>query len=156
MYNVKKYITKWNIREEEIYELILTDSLELYIIETRKARDLGLNYENKTLNSWLQFINNPGVILKMENKEIKKAREVLEEISKDKKERYLAELRQKYIMDQKAIEGAGYDKGFEAGIEQRHLTTASSNGIEQRYRTTASNVENHKELIKKKLKLRKK
>ena len=48
----------------------------------------------------------------MENtdKEVKKAKKVLEEISQDEYERYLTELRQKYIMDQKAIEDAGYDK----------------------------------------------
>ena len=47
-----------------------------------------------------------------ENKELKKAKKVLEEISQDEHERYLAKLRQKYIMDQKAIEDAGYDKGI--------------------------------------------
>lgn len=52
------------------------------------------------------------------NKELKKAQKVLEEISQDEHERYLAELRQKYIMDQKAIEDAGYDKGLKDGIEQ--------------------------------------
>ena len=54
----------------------------------------------------------------MENKKIKKAKEVLDEISQDKHERYLAELREKYIMDQKAVEAAGFDKGLEQGIEQ--------------------------------------
>lgn len=53
-----------------------------------------------------------------ENKDIVKAKKVLEEISQDEHERYLAELRQKYIMDKKAIEDAGYDKGLEVGIEQ--------------------------------------
>ena len=116
--NISKYITKWNIREEEYSKIILTDALEFYIIEADKARNLGYENKNKQLNSWLQFINNPGVVLKMENEEIKKARKVLEEISKDKKERYLAELRQKYIMDQKAVADAGFDKGLEVGIEQ--------------------------------------
>ena len=54
----------------------------------------------------------------MSNKEIKKAKKVLEEISQDGKERYLAELREKYIMDQKAIEDAGYDKGLNAGYDK--------------------------------------
>ena len=54
----------------------------------------------------------------MSNKEIQEAKKVLEEISEDEHEQYLAELRQKYIMDQKAIEDAGYDKGLKAGIEQ--------------------------------------
>ena len=52
------------------------------------------------------------ICYKMENKEIKKAKEVLEEISQDEHERYLAELRQKNIMNQKATEDAGYDKGL--------------------------------------------
>ena len=53
-----------------------------------------------------------------EDKAIQKAKEVLEEISKDERERYLAELREKYILDQKAIEDAGYDKGLKDGINQ--------------------------------------
>ena len=54
----------------------------------------------------------------MSNKEVKKAKEVLERISEDKDARYLAELREKYIRDQKAIEGAGYDKGLDEGIKK--------------------------------------
>ena len=46
-----------------------------------------------------------------ENKSVDNAKKVLEEISQDERERYLAGLREKYIMDQKAIEDAGYDKG---------------------------------------------
>ncbi|MBD9158657.1 MAG: hypothetical protein EGQ16_02265, partial [Clostridiales bacterium] len=57
-------------------------------------------------------------VINMSNGEIKKAKEVLEKISQDKNERYLAELREKFIIDQKAIEDAGYDKGLSAGIEQ--------------------------------------
>ena len=56
-----------------------------------------------------------------ESKEIEKARRVLEEMSQDKNERYLAELRQKYIMDQKAIEDAGYDKGYDSGYDSGTL-----------------------------------
>lgn len=51
----------------------------------------------------------------MSEKEIKKAKEVLEEISQDEHARRLAELREKYIMDQKAIEDGGYDKGLRQG-----------------------------------------
>ena len=120
---VNKFITKWNIREEENPKIILTDVLEIYIIELSKGKELmeNMSKEERTknsLNTWLQFINNPEVIVDMENEEVKKAKEVLEEISKDEDERYKVELRQKYIMDQKATEAAGYDKGLEAGIKQ--------------------------------------
>ena len=52
------------------------------------------------------------------NKSVEKAKKILEEISSDERERYLAELRQKYIMDQKAVADAGYDKGIEQGIKE--------------------------------------
>ena len=46
------------------------------------------------------------------------AKKVLEEISNDEHERELAELRQKYIMDQKAIQDFGIEKGLREGLEQ--------------------------------------
>lgn len=120
---VNKFITKWNIREEENPKIILTDALEIYIIELSKGENILKKMNNKdisnnSLNTWLQFINNPEAIVDMNNKEVQKAKEILEEISQNEYERYKAELRQKYIMDQKATEAAGYDKGLEVGIEQ--------------------------------------
>ena len=113
---IEKYITKWNIREEEYKKIILTDVMEIYIIELPKFEKYKENTKNNILNSWVKFINNPEVKdMEENNKELKKAQKVLEEISHDEHERYLAELRQKYIMDQKATEDAGYDKGFKAG-----------------------------------------
>ena len=66
----------------------------------------------------------------MENKEIKKAKEVLETISQDEKEIRLAELREKYRMDQHAVMLAGYDKGLKEGIEQG-IEQGITRGIEQ-------------------------
>ena len=43
------------------------------------------------------------------------AKEELDKIRQDEHDRRVAELRDKYIRDQKAIEGYGYDKGLEAG-----------------------------------------
>ena len=58
------------------------------------------------------------------NKSVEKAKKILEEISSDERERYLAELRQKYIMDQKAVADAGYDKGIEQGEKNKQLEIA--------------------------------
>ena len=54
----------------------------------------------------------------MENEELKKARKILEELSQDEHERALAELREKYIMDQKAVHDHGFDQGLEQGLKQ--------------------------------------
>ena len=106
-----------NIREEEYQKIILTDVMEIYIMELPKFERYKEKEDNK-LNSWIKFIEEPEVVDVKENEEIGKAKKVLEEISQDEHERYLAELRQKYIMDKKAIEDAGFDKGLETGIEQ--------------------------------------
>lgn len=112
---IPKYQTKWQIREEEYHQIILTDVMELYIIETSKFLKHS-EKNDKEKNLWLKFIENPEVVKMSKNAEIQKAKKELEKISNDEHERYLAELREKYIMDQKATEDAGYDKGKKAGI----------------------------------------
>ena len=126
---VPEYLTKWNIREEKHPHLILTNALEIYIIELDKAQDFLIN-GNTELDSWLKFINNPEEKSNMDSKEIKKAKKVLEEISQDERERRLTELREKYIMDQHAIEARGYDKGLEAGISRGIQQGIEKNTIE--------------------------
>ena len=54
----------------------------------------------------------------MEEEGIRKAREELEKISADENERYLAELRQKHIMDTNAVREAGDDDGLEKGLKE--------------------------------------
>ena len=110
---IPKYQTKWQIREEEYRQVILTDVMELYIIELPKFIKYKEN-KKKQVDLWLKFIENPEVI-DMSNKEIVMAKKVLDEISQDEHERYLAEIREKYILDQNATEAAGYDKGLKEG-----------------------------------------
>ena len=99
-----------------------SDDIEIVIIELPKFK----KYMNNTaLADWVKFIINPKVI-DMSNEEVKKAKKVLDELSQDEHERRLAELREKYIMDQKATEAAGYDKGLEQGLKQ-----GFEQGIEQ-------------------------
>ena len=115
---IEKYQTKWNIREEEYQKVILTEVMEFYIIELPKYERYKEKNKNEKLNRWIKFIKEPGGMEMGEDKAIQKAKEVLEEISQDERERYLAELREKYILDQKAIEDAGYDKGLKDGMTQ--------------------------------------
>ena len=109
--NIDKYITKWNIREEEYYRTILTNALEIYIIEMPKVKK---NKQENKLDKWLKFIKNPGEIdMNEENKAIKKAKEVLEEISQDEHEQYLADLREKYILDRNSMLNGARKEGKE-------------------------------------------
>ena len=124
--NIPKFHTKWQIREEEYKNVILTELLEICIIELPKINKIQQKDANE-IRAWLSFLENPEKMemegMSKENKEaIKEAKDVLKEISSDERERYLADLRLKYIMDQKAIEEYGYDHGLEEGKKLRNTT----------------------------------
>ena len=121
---IKKYLTKWYIMEKDYTDIILTDVFEICIIELPKFKKYMENTDSERLDSWINFIKNPEVSMKKEEKALKKAREVLEEISQDERERRLAELREITIMDHKAIEEAGYDKGLKQGSKNEKISIA--------------------------------
>ena len=109
---IENYHTKWNIREEEKRDIILTDKLEIHIIELAKLKDKD---SKEKLKEWCKFIKAPESVEEATMKEIKRAKEELDKISQDKKERRLAELREKAIMDEMAIRDSGYNDGFADG-----------------------------------------
>ena len=67
----------------------------------------------------------------MKNEEIKKAKEQLDKMSQDKKERRLAELREKAIKDEMAIRDSGYNEGRKEGLEE---------GLKEGIKKTAKNM----------------
>ena len=116
---IKKYLSKWHIREDEYKSIVLTRNLEFCIIELPKYERYISG--NKELAKWVKFIRNPEEI-DMEdmnnNEALKKAKEELDKISDDEREEELAFQRLIYKMDQDACEALGYDKGMEVGIQQ--------------------------------------
>ena len=130
---IPEYVTKWNIREEKYGKIILTDVLEIYIIELNKLKN-GVVKDNQKLNSWLYFIKSSKVVVNKNMREedieeIKKAQKILEDISADEHEKWLAEMRLKYIRDKHAIEDFGYDKGYKSG-QSKGIEIGKEQGIE--------------------------
>ena len=122
---IEKYLSKWQIREEEYKEIILTENLEICIIELPKYEKY--TSENTKLNAWVKFIRKPEDISMEDvnnNEALKKAKEVLDEISGDKREEELAFQRLMYKMDIEATEAAGYDKGIQQGETNKKLEIA--------------------------------
>ena len=119
---IQDYHTKWNIREEKYTNIILTEKLEIHIIELEKLENIKtLNDTEKKLLNWCKFIKNPVEVedsIMSENEEIKKAKEELDKISQDAKERRLAELREKALMDEIAIRDSGFKEGIEQGLKE--------------------------------------
>lgn len=114
-----EYHSKWKIIEEKGRKLILTDDLEFHIIEIPKLLKQGEIKNQNELAKWIYFIENPeservGEYMK-ENKEMNEAKEKLRVISKDEEMQRIAELREKAIRDEKAVENYGIKKGKREG-----------------------------------------
>ena len=97
---------KWQIRDELTGKRILTDRLELIIIELPKARRKYREEPDNAICQWMMFMDNPNesevIQIMEENKNIKKAIEELEQVSGNEKLRRIAELKEKYIRDEQA------------------------------------------------------
>ena len=99
----------------------MTEDIEIDIIEMKKLSKHLKNAEkpiNKELEYWVKFITKPDEVegdVMEEVEEIELAKEELDKIRQDAHDKRLAELREKYIRDQKAVELYGYHEGLEAG-----------------------------------------
>ena len=124
---------KWQIRDDKTGKRVLTDRLEIIIIELPKAQRIyGKDTKNKIVQ-WMMFFDNPNkkevIRIMAENKNIRKAIEELEQVSGDEKIQRIAELREKAIRDEKAAMAyakehgykEGYEEGYEEGIEQKRI-----------------------------------
>ena len=118
---IKRMETKWKLREESEKDLVLTEKIEIDIIELSKVRaEYEKNKKNKKAQ-WALFINDPNTreveeIMK-ENEDIEEAIVTVHKMTEDEKMRRLADLREKAIMDEKAIRRKGYEDGHDAGYE---------------------------------------
>ena len=120
---IERISTKWKIKEVTTgKEIVLTDVLELYIIEIPKVKRILEKEPNDKLAQWVQFLDNPNekeVLKAMENnEEIKEAMEELEEVSKIKQLRRIAELKDKAIRDEKNGLRHAKEEGVKEGIEE--------------------------------------
>ena len=123
------YHSTWKIMETNYAKkLILTDKLELDIIELSKIK--GRENEKDQLLDWLIFLENPEserVTLKMEEIEnLKDAVEKLKKISVDEKMQRIIELREKAIRDEHAIYEKGVNDGVEKGSKEKELQIAKN------------------------------
>ena len=114
--------TKWQIMETKRGQRLLTDDLELRIIELSKDENILQKDKYNKIAQWLMFLDNPNTervdeIVK-QNEEVKKAKSVLYEMSEDEKLQRLAELREKWDIDERSALSSARDEGIKQGIEQ--------------------------------------
>ena len=116
---LKRMETIWNIREKQNPEKILTDLLEIRIINLKRIREAYQKDKDSKKNQWVMFLEDPNSREVQEimekNEDVKKAVVTVREMSEDEKMERLAELRQKAIMDEKALYNTGIREGKELG-----------------------------------------
>ncbi len=129
---IKKAHTKWQIREEKYQNIVLTKDMELHIIELSKALEEYKNNPADEVLQWMMFLDNPEDMevqkIMKENKDIKEAKEELNEISADEALRRLAIDRIMIEADKKQFE---YD-AHEAGMKERNGKTEKKSGKKER------------------------
>ena len=117
-----EYHTMWKIIETKYRKNILTDELEIHIIEIPKIYKLIGEKQKEELVKWLEFIEDPTSKevenYMNENEGIKEAKNKLEGLSGDERLQRLEELRLKAIMDEKAERRFAIKKGLEEGLKK--------------------------------------
>ena len=109
--------TKWQIIETKSGERLLTDDLELRIIEIPKAKRILEKEEHNRIAQWLTFIDDPNTErvekIMRENEEVKKEKNVLHIMSEDEELQRLAELKEKWDLDERSARQSALDEGEE-------------------------------------------
>lgn len=112
----------------KIYGLVLTDKIEIDIIELKKVqKEYNKNRKDKK-SQWMMFMNNPedeevDKIME-ENEGIKEAKIEVVKMSHDEKIRKLAELREKAIRDEKSCYNTGLHEGMKEGEKKATIKIA--------------------------------
>ena len=118
------FISKYKLIETKERKIVLTNLLELDIIEMSKIYKNKGNKETRKLLDWLYFLENPEskeVVKIMEHNEgVKKAKEKLEKISNDPLMQRIADWKEKYVIEMNTTKIDGYNEGHKEGFEAGH------------------------------------
>ena len=119
---IEELNTKWQIIETKKGKKVLTEDLELHIIEIPKAKRVLAKEANNRIAQWLVFLDNPNTErveeIMEKNEDVKKAKEVLSQMSEDEELQMLAELREKWDLDERSALASARDEGIEEGRQE--------------------------------------
>ena len=120
--------TKWQISSNKNDKRLLTEDLELRIIEIPKAKRIIEKEKYNRIAQWLLFLDNPNTerveeIVK-DNEEVKKAKSVLYVMSEDEELQRLAELKEKWARDESSALRSAREDGMEEGAKKEKIEIA--------------------------------
>jgi predicted transposase/invertase (TIGR01784 family) len=119
--NLPKYHSVWNLREKDFKDIILTDNIEMHILEIPKISDNDALKDE--LVQWLKFIENPESMevekFMSENRFLKQAKEELAYLSGDPGFQRLVESRAGFLKDIYHWKKKSHDDGLAEGFASR-------------------------------------
>lgn len=132
--DIGKSHTRWQIREDEYKEKVLTPYMQIDILEMKKAiREYENNSSDEVLQ-WMKFLDNPEdkeVSKIMEkNKDIKAAKDELDLISRDDTLRWMALRLEITRMDNEQLLYEAKRDGRKAGLEEGKKEGENNKAIE--------------------------
>lgn len=117
MKEIEELGARWLIMLDSDKKRILTEKLDIRIIEIPKAKRILEHDSKNEIAQWMMFLDNPNSTevskIMSENKEIKQAVDELEEISLDEELRRLAFLKEKYKRDESSARRYYIEQGIE-------------------------------------------
>ncbi len=120
--DIENFYTNWKIIETKDRKKILTNKLDIYIIEMPKLLEQKHKELNDNLTQWMLFLNNPDSVevkeIMEENDKIKEAAEKYDVILGDEELIRLAELKEKGEMDERNMKRVAREEGIAEGMKQ--------------------------------------
>ena len=114
--------TIWKLIEKDNLQNILTNKLEIHILELDKVKEEYKKNKKNEKAQWLLFLDNPNTKeveeIMEKNEEVKDAVIEVKKLSEDEELQRLADLREKAIMDEKAIYQAGLNNGKTEAMQE--------------------------------------
>ena len=152
----KEMETIWKLIETKNREKILTEEIEVRIIELSKAEEMYKKNKENEKAQWMLVINNPNSeevkeIMK-ENKDIEECIVKVKELTEDEKLERLAFLRERARMDEESLKDEGFEEGIKAGLKTMiiNLYSIANMPIEQIAKVSEMSEEEVKKIIENK------
>lgn len=134
--DIPKYHTIWNLREKDYCKNIITNNIEMHVLEIPKIKEGQILKDE--LAQWLKFIENPGnkevEKFMSENRFLKQAKEELAYLSSDPDFQLLVESRAGMLKDiyyfKKDAEETALKEGMAKGLAQGKVEGEKKKQIE--------------------------
>ena len=148
----KEMETIWKLIETKNREKILTEEIEVRIIELSKAEEMYKKNKENEKAQWMLVINNPNSeevkeIMK-ENKDIEECIIKVKELTEDEKLERLAFLRERARMDEESLKDEGFEEGKKTMII--NLYSIANMPIEQIAKVAEMSEEEVKKILENK------